>query len=63
MESGEDVLFPIAVGADFVGEAVKISTFGLSLSLMLGQKNAGRVSSGLQFLFWLLFTLCQVKKK
>jgi hypothetical protein len=45
--------------ADFAAQGVFLATFVLDLALVLLAKRAGRVTSGSQFVFWLLLTLCQ----
>ena len=42
------------VGADYVAPAVRIVTFVLSLYLSYAAKKSGRITSPIQFLFWLL---------
>ncbi len=46
------------VGADFVSPAVKFVTAGLSMILARGARKAGRLSSAVQFAFWLALSIC-----
>ncbi len=46
------------VGADFVSPCVKFASAGLSGVLARGARRAGRVSSAIQFVFWLVLSLC-----
>ena len=50
--------YPI-VGADFVGPAVKLAAYILSIILMFQAKKSGIVTSPSQWFYWLLHTICQ----
>ena len=47
------------LGADFISAGVKLATYILCLGLIWSCKKAGRVTSSVQFLFWLLLAICQ----
>ena len=46
-------------GADFISSVVRLSSYILSFIEILAAKKAGRVAPPIQFLFWLLLTICQ----
>ena len=58
MQARQEELRILVVGADFVAAAVKAVTYVLSIILVIGTKKSGRVTSPIQFFFWLLTGLC-----
>ena len=46
------------VGADFVGPAVKLAVYLLSISMMIQAKKAGNVTSPTQWFYWLVNCIC-----
>ncbi len=48
----------LIVGADFVSPVVKLVTVALSMLLAEGARKAGRVSSAVQFTFWMALAFC-----
>ena len=52
-------IFKKISGADFMASVSKIISYLLCVILIMKSKQAGRIASSIQFIFWFLLAICQ----